>query len=447
MSTMEELDHLESSVASSDSGYSLERDWCSCREMGVDVEPEKFSTSDEFWIYFQISLLGDDLHIRAFIERHANEDISFWSAGLLVAVELEDAEVLRIFMRQAPVQLQKLLYCARDESGYTTLHKAVLKGKFETIELVLTGCDRFTAGIMLQSSKDESLFNYLHARTLTSTTALHFAVLREDYHSMDYLANGYDRYTSSSCHAVDHFLDNFWMTPLHYAVLGKSERIVKRLLCCKAYATHVNARDWSMRTALHVACSCSYSSYDSDNQSLLVVVETLLDNSLVGINALDCCKFTPLQWAVFVRAVDVVRLVLSRVRTRTIRTTEEDCDGRTVLHRAYDSTRSDPFIGFMISLPTVHSSPAGLRNTKFSKRGRDVERLLLTDLWLKGEVERLYRDMQVYVYAANAILVGAALIAASVMAGAAAVFPMANRYIGDVVERVRDWLALTSFLF
>ncbi|OAE20501.1 hypothetical protein AXG93_948s1080 [Marchantia polymorpha subsp. ruderalis] len=97
----------------------------------------------------------------------------------------------------------------------------------------------------------------------------------------------------------------------------------------------------------------------------------------------------------------------------------------------------------------------------------------------QDEVERLYRDRQVFVDAANAILLGAALIAsvtfggwlqpphghdpevrifwafnslafffsmATVMAGAGTVLPMSDVYIGHSVTRIRLWLALTSFL-
>ncbi|OAE20500.1 hypothetical protein AXG93_948s1070 [Marchantia polymorpha subsp. ruderalis] len=114
-----------------------------------------------------------------------------------------------------------------------------------------------------------------------------------------------------------------------------------------------------------------------------------------------------------------------------------------------------------------------------TKVGRDLERLLLTIPELKDEVESLYRDRQVFVDAANAILLGAALIAsvtfggwlqpphghnrevrifwafnslsfffaiATVMAGAGTVLPMSDVYIGHSVSRIRLWLALTSCL-
>ncbi|KAL2644601.1 hypothetical protein R1flu_012188 [Riccia fluitans] len=444
--------------------------------------------------------------LESFISLNAHENPSFWSKGLLriaeAQAETDPFDFFDAFLPRAPNSLQKLLYASRDYfDGYTLLHLAVHRGNPKLAKLLSDECVSFSRNCLLSADDEEEgegekdclfrtkwVLDFIHARTFrASSTALHMAVTMGDAKTAAQLTAVYDELEIPS-YMVWNFLDKAWMTPLHYAVLQKNEAIVKSLLQCKAFGRHVNVGDWSMRTALHVACSAETEGAYS-NYLTLEIIEALLSCPHVDVNALDCCRFTPLHWAVYVRSIDVVKKILSKAGERTIRTTEEDYDGRTVLQHA-----------LTLFNPSSHSQSSeiwkqfypdgdefgidGSKGGEFQRRGKDVERLLLDDTGVKGEVERLYRDRQVYVDAANAMLVGAALIAsvtfggwlqvpgaggdrssrretrvfwafnslsfffaiASVMAGAGAVLPMANMYIGDGVTRVRDWLALTAFL-
>lgn len=248
----------------------------------------------------------------------------------------------------------------------------------------------------------------------------------------------------------DSFRDTFKMTPLHHAVLGNHPLVVNRLLKWTFFHFHVNDFDILKRTALQIACS--------DGERVPVLLELLKSKQIV-VNTEDCCAFTPLHWAVFVGATEVVRSLLSQeVKSKGIRMLAQSADGQ-------------------------HSHK--LAETLNQERKRDIQDLLESVPEVKDRVERLYRDRQVYVDAANAILVGAAVIASvtfggwlqlplgdghesthsklrifwafnslsffcaigTVISGAEAVLPQANVYIEDSVESLRRWLVFTAFLF
>ncbi|KAL2612499.1 hypothetical protein R1flu_024191 [Riccia fluitans] len=354
-----------------------------------------------------------------------------WRKALLWACASGQGEFVSEFMDSSP--FQSLVHTARDEDDYTPLHRAVLGGHLE-IARRLTRIAYYP-------------FLVLHARTKKKgLTALHLAVCANNFEMVDLLLTWYETIDRPSSRLWD-FRDNMWMTPLQYGVVGGYHKIVQRILQSEAFQDYVNAVDYFRRSALHMACGHA--------QSGGIVVEELLSNKLVDPNSVDCCAYTPLHWAVHSGAAELVRSFTTRAMKRTIRTTEEDSQGRPVLQIAIEYRDID------------------------HKVGRDIQKLLLTVPEVKDEVERLYRDRQVFVDAANAILVGAALIAsvtfggwlqppqgsdselrifwafnslsfffslATVMAGAGTVLPLSDVYIGNTVSSIRRWLALTSFL-
>lgn len=305
-----------------------------------------------------------------------------------------------------------------------------------------------------------------HARK-SCWTAVHLAAALGDHSVMDTLIECYDLVIrtipvtfeikltgTSSPLGIHGFLgqslfDTFKLTPLHHAALGNHHRVMKSLLEWRFFCSHVNALDFFKRTAFQIACGKS--------EQVPAVVKELLSSQELDVNTRDCCGFTPLHWAVYVGATEVVRVLMDE-KKKVIRSTVRSADGQHP-HRVAESLNAEI--------------------------KRDIQELLMCNAEVKDGVERLYRDRQVYVDAANAILVGAALIASvtfggwlqpplgdrddltdtsvrvfwafsslsfffavgTVMAGAGAVLPVADLYIEDAVEDLRNWLVGTAFVF
>ncbi|BBN16615.1 hypothetical protein MPTK1_7g07850 [Marchantia polymorpha subsp. ruderalis] len=380
--------------------------------------------------------------LQSFVARGADPErapVQVWRKALLWACAAGQEDFVAEFLNSSP--FQSLVHTARDADEYTALHRAVVGGHL--------GVARLLSRIAYYP------FPVLHARTKGGWTALHLAVCANDVQMVDLLLKWYEGIDLPPRCLWD-FRDDAWMTPLQYGVIQESQnrapagelsnppRVVRLLARSEAFRVHLNAVDYFRRSALHMACAHKSAA-----------VEELLDVPAVDSNAVDCCAYTPLHWAVLAGATDAVRAFTRRATDRTIRTTEEDVEGRPVLQIAIENREID------------------------HKVGRDLQKLLLTVPEVKDEVERLYRDRQVFVDAANAILVGAALIAsvtfggwlqpphgddaevrifwafnslsfffalATVMAGAGTVLPMSDVYIGNTVTSIRRWLALTSFL-
>jgi len=115
------------------------------------------------------------------------------------------------------------------------------------------------------------------------------------------------------------------------------------------------------------------------------VKELLLHHNL-DVNATDDKGRTPLLCAMEQDKLEVVKALCSDPANR-LRSTEEDSHGRTPIQIALEADM------------------------------KEVEKVLLERPEVKDFVDRLYRDRQVFVDAANALLVGAALIASVTFAG------------------------------
>ncbi|KAH7290192.1 hypothetical protein KP509_30G035700 [Ceratopteris richardii] len=185
------------------------------------------------------------------------------------------------------------------------------------------------------------------------------------------------------------------------------------------------------------------------------ILDALLDQSTMDVNARNEWKQTPLHCAAILGKTAVV---MSLVKRREVRANAGDRRGKTALQYAIECKHSE------------------------------VEKLLLERAEVREILDRMYRDRQVYVDAANAILVGAALIGGvtysgwlqpplgyidrgytdissmavrifcvfnsvsfcfsmcTVLAGAGAVLPCPDAYIATVVRKVRRALALAALL-
>lgn len=109
------------------------------------------------------------------------------------------------------------------------------------------------------------------------------------------------------------------------------------------------------------------------------MVSCILKGKDTDVNAVNWMKGTPLHMAVLKGNIEIVRELLKC--KETIRLTEEDEAGRTSIEIAHTMGHTD------------------------------IARTLMEQKTVSLYVEAIYRDRQVYVDAANAILVGAALIA------------------------------------
>ncbi|KAG0569217.1 hypothetical protein KC19_6G074200 [Ceratodon purpureus] len=249
---------------------------------------------------------------------------------------------------------------------------------------------------------------------------------------------------------------------LHWAAdMGYKQ--LTRLLLEWGSPHDVNVRDSLSNTPLHYAAQKGH----------IDIVRMLLGHSDVDINAENIRKETPLHLAAREGQYQVVK-ELSLETTGRLRATEEDKYDRTALQLAVEN------------------------------RHKDIQKLLLERPDVQEYVNGLYRDRQVYVDAANAILVGSSLIAsvtfaawlqpplgyaqyvggvpgaaqpsgnyevyadlqqhpslevfwifntlsfffsiATVMAGAGGVLPMRERFIKDAVQKVRRALLWTALL-
>jgi ankyrin repeat protein len=123
-------------------------------------------------------------------------------------------------------------------------------------------------------------------------------------------------------------------------------------------------------------------------------VQELLEHPKLDVNAQDNNKMTPLLYAIDAGNVDMVKVLCKNDPFHRLRANEENPDGKTPLQIVveHNNFREDPNM-------------------------KAIEKVLLERPEVKIFVDRLYRDRQVFVDAANALLVGAALIASVTFAG------------------------------
>lgn len=156
---------------------------------------------------------------------------------------------------------------------------------------------------------------------------------------------------------------------LHWAADNGYSKLMNHLLEW-GNVTDLNIKDDLDNTPLHYASKKGH----------VKVVKLLLSRADIDINAENQNLETPLHLAAKEGKTEVVK-ELSLEKSGRLRATEEDKYDRTALQLAVEN------------------------------RHKDIEKLLLERSDVREYVNGLYRDRQVYVDAANAILVGAALIA------------------------------------
>ncbi|KAI5058828.1 hypothetical protein GOP47_0026998 [Adiantum capillus-veneris] len=268
-------------------------------------------------------------------------------------------------------------------------------------------------------------------------------------------------------HADANQLNKYFDSPLDYAFKARHDHIVALLIRRGAELSdrikHVlvemavaevgknpllpKPRGWDLQD--------SYLLHTTAMAGRTKILEALLEGEGRDVNARNEWKQTPLHCAAILGKTAVV---MSLVKKQELRANAEDRRGKTALQYAMECKHSE------------------------------AEKLLLERMDVKENMDRLYRDRQVYIDAANAILVGAALIGGvtysgwlqpplgyvddgyadissigvrvfwvfnslsfcfsmcTVLAGAGAILPCPEVYIARVVKEVRRALAAAAFL-
>ncbi|CAM6097004.1 unnamed protein product [Calypogeia fissa] len=396
------------------------------------------TTSEEKFTALHVCASGGNEKILTLIlEAHlraAGKDISDDGVHLHSVVNAEDVvkrtplhyaavenrvEVVRELLNSRSVDVN-----AADRDGFTALHLASLKGHGEIVRLLLENrvidpnvatirgnqdtLKNFINGIQQNVPWDQlprpKLADYYAQlnESRSKVTPLHYAVDGNHVHVVtalvehpltEMLLENSQRKSALDIAILNKnetmlltLLDRVWdkfdqcgrLLRLVLNKKGYEEMVEKLLVAIQREIQNLNLR---MGTAQKRDVTLIHEIAFAGLDKLLEVVVTI---PTLDINAEDSDQQTPLHFAAIGGHTQVVKVLISKP---TLRANEEDRYSRTALQISIESER------------------------------KDIEKLLLERPDVKDYVDRLYRDRQVYVDAANAILVGAALIASVTFAG------------------------------
>jgi len=348
---------------------------------------------------------------------------------LHLAIIYTKMEIVRLLLEWEGINID-----AEDSEGQTPLQYSVDIGDFEMVELLLKKgkpdydrqCGVFQELLCLATKRGhvetvQEVLEYpkldVNAQDNDKMTPLLYAIKAGDVDMVKVLCQK-DKFHRLKLDAVD----NGGRTPLHFAVMDGRMEVVRLLL--EQEGIKIDAEDSEGLTPLHYSVkngdtemmklllnkgkpfvTLDYATLDYNGQSrffedLLCLatksghvetVQELLKHPKLDVNAEDNKKMTPFWYAIEEGNVDMVKVLCQKDDFHRLRANEENSAGKTPLE----------IVG---------------ENNNLSKN-KAIEKVLLERPEVKDFVDRLYRDRQVVVDAANALLVGAALIASVTFAG------------------------------
>jgi ankyrin repeat protein len=299
-------------------------------------------------------------------------------------------EVVRLLLAWEGINID-----AVDSAGLTPLHYSVQNGHSEVVELLLKKgkpfatldydrqCGVFEDLLHLATKREEKTIGKKIAIQLLNTLGSRmndFADISTKFHG-DQSLSDQSRLLASAA-VSNHF------EIIKYIVKWQPEVNVNARSECAAIPDLV-------ATPLHFAAvGGDVATVGGPKRGHVEAVQELLEHPKLDVNAQDKKKKTPLLYAIEAGNVDMVKALCQKDKFQRLRATEENSDGDTPLQIVVEANNlsEDPDM-------------------------KAIEKVLLERPEVKDFVDRLYRDRQVFVDAANALLVGAALIASVTFAG------------------------------
>jgi ankyrin repeat protein len=300
-------------------------------------------------------------------------------------------EVVRVLLEWEGIDID-----AEDSAGLTALHYSVQNGHSEVVELLLKKgksfatldydrqCGVFKDLLRLATKREE--------KTIAKTIAVRLL------NTLGSRMNAFQNDISTKFSSNQSLSDQSRL--LASAAVSNHFEIIKYIV---KWQPEVNVNETSVwaaipdlvATPLHFAAvGRGVATVGGPKRGHVEAVQELLEHPKLDVNAEDNKKMTPLLYAIEAGNVDMVKVLCKNDQFHRLRANEENPEGKTPLQ-----------------IVVEHNNLSEDPNMKA------IEKVLLERPEVKDFVDRLYRDTQVFVDAANALLVGAALIASVTFAG------------------------------
>jgi ankyrin repeat protein len=295
-------------------------------------------------------------------------------------------EVVRLLLEWEGINID-----AVDSAGLTPLQYSVQSGHSEMVELLLKKGKPFAT---LDYDRQCGVFeDLLHLATALGEKTIAIQLLNTLGSGMSAFADISTKFSSNQS-----FTDQSRL--LASAAVSNQFEIIKYIV---KWQPEVNVNETSecaaipdlVATPLHFAVvEGDVATVGGPKRGHVEAVQEVLEHPKLDVNAQDNKKMTPLLYAIDAGNVDMVKVLCQKDQFHRLRATEENSAGHTPLQIVVEDN-----------------------NRNEDPNMKAIEKILLERPEVKDFVDRLYRDRHVFVDAANALLVGAALIASVTFAG------------------------------
>ncbi|KAH9573145.1 hypothetical protein CY35_02G189700 [Sphagnum magellanicum] len=295
-------------------------------------------------------------------------------------------EVVRLLLEWEGIKID-----AVDSAGLTPLHYSVQNGHSEMVELLLKKGKPFAT---LDYDRQCNVFkDLLCLATEREEKTIAIQLLNKLGSRMKDFADIANKFSGDQSFGDQSRLLALGAVSNHFEII---KYIVK-------WQPEVNVNEkskWAaipglVATPLHFAAvAVDVPTVGGPERGHVEALKELLKHPTLDVNAEDNTKMTPLLYAIKARNVDMVKALCQNDIFNRLRANEENPAGKTPLQIVVEDN-----------------------NLSENPNLKAIEKVLLERPEVKDFVDRLYRDRQVFVDAANALLVGAALIASVTFAG------------------------------